>query len=364
MSMYVDQVCNYTNSGVLFEVTVEMNDENHVSGIWADNDYNINLVIDKIIEAKPINAVMSIWFDDVDALLRWEHSAIKLLNSDIAVRLSSRKKEVKINGQSVSHDYLISNKLVVAMVEYTSNCNLKCVYCKVSGDDWNGLNMPEQLTKNITEQLIQIKPRIVIMHGHGETTMLPDWQNHASDLYNNGIKLSICSNLAKTYEDHELEALSKFSHISVSIDTVDPQLFKKLRRGGDIKSVIYNMMRIMAIAKSNNHKIYVSWSIVCCDKTIWGLKDLVVLGIVLGVDGFTLCNLTVNDMPKNAIEVSHVCELSVEDCKEALNILTDVGKLCEENHVDYKPSSALIDTLENKIVTGRASYVNIGGNRD
>jgi hypothetical protein len=221
----------------------------------------------------------------------------------------------------------------------------------VSSAGWNGKDMPPDLSDRVTDQAIKLGTKLVVMHGHGETTMLADWQHKAAKLLDASIALSICSNLSKNYTDTELQTLARFKHLAISIDTVDVGLFKKLRRGGDVRHVIYNMTRIQSIAKDIGNPISISWSIVCCDQTIWHLEQLVRFGISLGVHAFTFCNLSYHDMPRD-VQIKHVSELSVEQCKQALVIFENIESMCKQQGCKYDPKAGLIDTIINKCSTG------------
>jgi len=253
------------------------------------------------------------------------------------------------------NEYLISKRLVVAMVEYTSRCNLRCSYCKVSQRDWVGVDLSEDMATMVTNQIIKAAPNVVIMHGHGETTMLKNWVEHASYLERAGIKLSICSNLSKEYDEQELLALSKFAHIAVSIDTVNASLFKTLRRGADIYRVLYNIVRIKMIAASYDRQIFITWSIVCCDKTLPGLLELVRYGIELDINGFTFCNLTVYDNLSNDMNLIHISELSIDDCVRALDIFDQIKELCGNNNKVCQISAGIIDTIVQKLESSGAN---------
>lgn len=255
------------------------------------------------------------------------------------------------------YNLLVTNRSAIVMVEYTSNCNLRCAYCAVSGPNWIGKDLPQPMADRITQQIIKMKTKLAVIHGHGETTMIEGWEKHARQLADAGVALSICSNLAKIYTDDELLTLAKFKHLAVSLDTVDVALFKKLRRGGDVRHVIFNMARIRAIAKRIKNPISISWSIVCCDKTIWGLEELVELGISLGVNAFTFCNLSDHDTPVGAIETSHISELTQDECRKALDVFTNIKKMCELNRCKYDPKAGLIDTLTQKCATGLVTPV-------
>lgn len=266
-----------------------------------------------------------------------------------------------LHKQNAQRDYLVTDKTWELMIEYTTGCNLRCSYCAVSQPGWNSRDLDKDLSANISRQVIQRKPEIVTIHGHGETTIIPGWEDEADKFIRAGLKTTICTNLCKLFTEQELEVLASLDHLTVSIDTIDVKLFKQLRRGGDVRHLVYNYTRIRNISKRLDNDLTTSWSIVCSDQSIWGLIDLIEYGIYLGVDGFTLCNLGATDAPDGMLQANHVSELSVDDSKRALTILNELEQICKVNnrHIDIK--SGILDTLKLKIVSGSTNW-NYKGN--
>lgn len=254
------------------------------------------------------------------------------------------------------HDFLRVHKSFHIMVEFTTNCNLRCTYCAVSGADWKHENLDKDLLAKVIPEILERKPYIVNIHGHGETTIVKDWHIYARDLIEAGVGVGLCSNLAKKFTDEELDVLSRIMHLTVSLDTVDPKLFEKLRRGTTLQQVLSNLETIQDLALRRGKKLHVSWSIVCCDLTVWGLVDLVKLGISMGVVGFTFCNLGVIDTPKGGTDVRHVSELDVNECKQVLRLLDEVWDLCKENNCTCDVKPGIIATLKHKIEHGTTQY--------
>jgi MoaA/NifB/PqqE/SkfB family radical SAM enzyme len=208
----------------------------------------------------------------------------------------------------------------------------------------------------IISDLIILNTYVVHLHGHGETTIVKGWEDYALNLVNNGIGTSLISNLNKQYDDNEILALSRLLHLAVSIDTLDPLLFSKLRRGGDLQHIIRNLMRIIATSKHHNPKLHLSFCMVVCDLTVYGLEQLVEFGLDIGVTGFTFCNLGVHETPAGALAVNHVSEMPSEDCIKALEIFLRIKNLCAKRNAVYDIKHGIIDSLKHKISTGSARY--------
>jgi len=247
---------------------------------------------------------------------------------------------------------LVSDRLVVAMVEHTTKCNLKCSYCKVSQKGWKGKELPPDVSMRVMEQIAAMHPEIVIMHGHGETTIATGWVEHSERYHNMGIKLSICSNLAKRFTDEEIDALARFRHIAVSIDTLDASLFSELRKGGEIETVLRNMRIIQERALERHNDLSFTWSVVCCDRTMPGILDLVKTGIALGVSGFTFCNLSKYADLRSDINLLHVSELPNDECEDVIDIFEQVKSICQTHGVVCQISAGIIDSLIQKVYCG------------
>jgi len=231
------------------------------------------------------------------------------------------------------------------MIEFTRDCNMRCVYCAVSQPTWKISTLNPSILDKIIEDLKNRGLKIAILHGHGETTIIDGWHEHAEKLLEKGIALTICTNLARQYSEKEFETLSKFTSITVSIDTIDPDLFRQLRKGGDLRRIIANQIHIQSLADTAGREIYWVWSSVIADRTINGILDLINFGISFGVKTFCLCNLTEHpDIP-----LKHPSKLTNTEARRALDILYEARDLCDRYDVLLDTKPGLFETLEAKV---------------
>lgn len=244
-------------------------------------------------------------------------------------------------------DLAASGRLHHAMVELTTGCNLRCVYCAVSGPDWKPKNLDLNLIDKIIEDLKELGTKVIILHGHGETTIIEGWEKIAEKFLAAGFDLSICTNLMKSFTDEEFEILSRFGQITVSIDTIDPTLFRQLRSGGNVHHLIYNMVRLQSLQKIQKREIRWIWSTVVCDQSVWTLFPLVQLGQHLGVKVFCFCNLTIEP----GVTLRHVSQLEKSEAERALAILDHVEGYCLQNGLEADIKAGLTDTLK-RVVYG------------
>lgn len=225
-------------------------------------------------------------------------------------------------------DLLSSPLLHSAFLEFTTSCNLKCSYCAVSQPDYTPRDMDVAVAQAALADLVTLRVPQVCISGHGETTALPNWQDHAHRLIDAGCKVDAISNLAKTYSTEELATLARFHNLVVSIDTIDIDLFKRLRRGGDLRRVLYNInaIRAEAIRLGITGPIF-RWACVVCDRNVFGLPSLVSYGLALGIREFTFQNLVKMPEVRDSIDFEPLAAMSRADLARAPAVFDEIEKL-------------------------------------
>jgi pyruvate-formate lyase-activating enzyme len=137
-------------------------------------------------------------------------------------------------------------------LDLTTRCNLRCVYCAVSRPEYVGEDMPADVVQVATTFLRRVSRynRIsgVGVNGHGETTSLRDWITACRDIIALGLPVNIITNLAKSYTAEELETLGAMHTISVSIDSADRDLLRRIRRRVDVRQIVTNIAAVRAAA--------------------------------------------------------------------------------------------------------------------
>lgn len=237
------------------------------------------------------------------------------------------------------------------LVEFTTRCNFKCTYCAVSQPTWKPRDMDfyEISYQSLLQQAVQRDVKIVNLHGHGETTILPNWRELVEQARTTGARLMLCSNFGRMHTDEDTATFASLQHLTVSIDTVDHELFKRLRRGGDLRTLIYNMTRLQSKIREQGFGPFVSWSVVLSDLNWRGLPNLVRQGIDLGVGVFGLCNLHVLPVPDGGTVLRHVSELDSTEAAAVKDTLLWCRQYCHERGAAFDIKSGILDTLDRKI---------------
>jgi MoaA/NifB/PqqE/SkfB family radical SAM enzyme len=162
-------------------------------------------------------------------------------------------------------------------IDINEQCNLRCDYCAVSSPSYAGVEMEADLFERILPLLVNEPGAIVHVNGHGETTFHPRWVAWCRRIVEAGHRPYIITNLAKPYTDAEVEMLTEFRVIQVSLDSDDSELMKRVRKAVQVEQVFETIQRIRETAarRGSSHRPTFSMSIGVYDPSIWTLERFV-----------------------------------------------------------------------------------------
>ncbi len=219
-------------------------------------------------------------------------------------------------------------------IEFTTRCNLRCVYCGVTQPGYKAQDLALENFDELIQDLKKRRTNWILVNGHGETTIAPDWHIYCQKLINAGFRLKIITNLSKKLSDEEIAILSQFNRIEISCDTVDSELHSFLRKGSKLEVIYQNMERILKEGSP-----YISWSCVVSNKNVYFLPEYVREATNRGVREFSFCNLVEYGGP-----VEHVSK--VDDPQKALSAIKDARNLLDRNKIPYAFMEAITDSLK------------------
>ncbi|HVX36336.1 MAG TPA: radical SAM protein [Hyphomicrobium sp.] len=247
-----------------------------------------------------------------------------------------------------SHHDLMTRSIDVVLFAATTNCNLRCTYCAVSLPDYVGEDFDVSKLDDLASGFARANVRLVQISGHGETTILPNWEKFALAFEHRGIPTCITSNFSKIFSDSEIDALAQMSHITISIDTVDRELLQAVRRKVDLRTILYNMSRIRLCAQHHGRVPNFNWQCTLSDKVYRGLRDWMDLGILNGVTNFTLGNLielsALPDTPR------HVAKMERDELLDACRIIADVCNHASKSGVWISIQPGIIEGINESLV--------------
>jgi len=194
-------------------------------------------------------------------------------------------------------DLLHTGRFNTLIVEITSRCNLRCIFCpkavkdneKVPGRD---MDMDAATLASTLRFARQARPDQASLVGVGETTFRDDWRAVCEQFFDLGIPCIINSNFGRLYSDAELDALLKFFNITISIESSDIELQKKLRKAVDLKVIVTNIVALRARARLSGVKMpRLTVNCTVSDRNVMGVKALAALCAELGIDQLNLSSL-------------------------------------------------------------------------
>ena len=191
---------------------------------------------------------------------------------------------------TVVQELLNIKKLSQLSIELTSSCNLACVYCHFAPLSRRGNDAEIKLVEEIIEFAESFPIDIVTMSGDAEVTLYEGWTEVARQLLKAGVKLRTISNFSKgIFTDKEVETLSRFSEILISLDTPRPEILKKIRYRADLRTITLNMQRVRASAIEQGLEIpNFICNVVLHDKNVMDINKMTAFAIA---NGFAIINM-------------------------------------------------------------------------
>lgn len=241
---------------------------------------------------------------------------------------------------------LHSHHLDRVILEFTTRCNLRCTYCAVTRP-WNAkrdLDLSD--FPALVAEMKELGVHIVQISGAGETTILKGWDEYLTQLLDAGFSVSIISNLAKSLNERNVRALSRCSEITMSCDTVKPEVVSAIRVGSDLPTFLHNILRIRARCLAEQRPVpRLIWNCVANDQVIFDVEEWVAVGVAVGVDHFQLSELTrFPDLPE-ALNVNGVGSLSTAGLERANRAVGAARRVAESAGRAFTVVPALEEVL-------------------
>lgn len=286
-------------------------------GVWDQHWLKDVLLLDDLGEAERlVGNIVFFRSDDRDF-------AARLLNAlDVAVAGAKAQPKprpgklcqwAKLEGQGapLDLDLYAFIGLDVVGVEFTSVCNLRCLYCNVSEPGFQGRHTDARLLNKAHGLVAEEKPRWMNFTGIGELTTMPNWREAVTPFMGvPSMTKALTTNLQKLMDDDEIAALATFDQISISIDTADAQLLRQIRRNADLRNITTNLTRLRAHAiKHNRRPPSLRFNVVMTTRNAAALVDLAAYAVACGVDDLLLIDLNDRDFFNQEDAVGHVSRL-------------------------------------------------------
>jgi Radical SAM superfamily len=180
--------------------------------------------------------------------------------------------------RSGEQDLLKPHPVGLLRIDINEKCNLRCDYCAVSSPDYKGIEMEDSVFERALRLLNEVKFNAMVhVNGHGETTYHKRWTQMCGRIIDRGFRPFIITNLAKNYSDEEVELLSRFSRIQVSLDSDDTELMRNIRKPARVEKIFDTLkrIRVAAVQRGARKRPEFTFSIGVYDPSIWTLEAFV-----------------------------------------------------------------------------------------
>jgi hypothetical protein len=226
-------------------------------------------------------------------------------------------------GGKARMDLLTTDYLDHASIEFTTGCNIHCIYCQSNGQGYVRQDLDLSNFEAVADFFLSMGVPRLSVFGHGETTSFKGWERCCDALLDRGLEMTLTTNLAKKFSNTEIETLSRFSKITVSVDTADRELFRTLRRGADLDRILETMDSIRAVAQGRGAAPpEFGFNSVVSNLVAGDLPSLVALGVRQGVASFSFVNMAKYDIPDMGVGILPLFWLETPQLLKALKGLS------------------------------------------
>ncbi len=213
------------------------------------------------------------------------------------------------------------------ILELTSKCNLRCTYCSVSQADYVGKDMSDVQEELFFQGLLERRPRLLVLNGHGETTMIPGWERRVRR-YIDHFPVSMTSNFSRIFAPDELEVLSRFQSLNISLDTHDATLLALVRRRVKLENILTNLRNVRSTSAQLDRvspKIHIFCTVY--DRNVFDLDKFAEFLLPLGVTAVHWGNLMRHPDVDDGVNVNVLPSLPLEDQRRAYQTLARASEI-------------------------------------
>lgn len=179
----------------------------------------------------------------------------------------------------------ITPRLRELCINFTSKCKLKCTYCSAGKDGYQGFDIAETDADILFEFIRNNNVRSVVFGFYGDTLESDLWSKYANAILDLGITCRIHTALYRQLKPDEIKALSRFTTIATSVDTPDRLKQAHIRKGLDLRTLVYNIHLIKSYALLNHQKLPIfEFNCVYTNHVAFDLCDLITFAHSIGIN--------------------------------------------------------------------------------
>jgi len=250
----------------------------------------------------------------------------KKIHQKIFLSLQNTTTTIKNEENLLGCQNLIIPRLRELCINFTSKCKLKCTYCSAGKDGYQGFDITEANADILFEFIRENNVRSVVFGFYGDTLESDLWSRYANAFLDLGITCRIHTALYRQLTPDEIKALSRFSTIATSVDTSDRLKQAHIRKGLDLRTLVYNIHLIKSHALLNYQKLpFFEFNCVYTNHVAFDLCDLITFAHSIGINSVSatdFCDFEQFETPyQSVLSLNHAEILSIHShVQKAINI--------------------------------------------
>jgi radical SAM protein with 4Fe4S-binding SPASM domain len=140
-----------------------------------------------------------------------------------------------------NRDLIVSEFPKYLVIEPTNCCNLNCIMCpRKDMDRPQGYMNPDLFKKIINE--CEGRVDFIYLHFFGEPLLHPEIVDFINYAAGKGMTIALSTNATVLNEKMSQDLLqSKLDLLIISIDSLNPEIYKKIREGGNLENILKNI---------------------------------------------------------------------------------------------------------------------------
>lgn len=146
-------------------------------------------------------------------------------------------------------------------LETIAHCNAKCIMCPISSGTVAKGTMSDELFAKIVEEVKAFQPvPVMSLHGTGEPTLFKRLAERIETLSKLGIYTKLVTN-GSLMDENRCRAVMQagVSNIEFSVESLDAEIYGKIRPGLDHAKVLANFETMCRVRKEIRPDLMISW---------------------------------------------------------------------------------------------------------
>jgi MoaA/NifB/PqqE/SkfB family radical SAM enzyme len=224
-------------------------------------------------------------------------------------------------------------------LELTTACNYSCQYCAVSIPSYRASKINKQEAFKIIDDLalMEFSAGTVQLSGHGESTILPWFEELIIYIREKLPSISICFHTNGSYLDKHAKTIveQKVNHVSISVDGGSLEVFEQIRGKGSFEKLINGLTMLNHYkVEQNINEPFVCFVATLMKTNIFELDKLIELAHRFNVNQVITQPLT--PYLELGTQVVTLNSLVQQERAKAYEVVSKAKKLAESNGIELK----------------------------